>query len=494
MIQLTVIALLCVSAIDSQTAAQNSAFENILKSFQNAPVRVPIQPAGVPAQQVRIQQKPLAAPTLTAHFDKILRDAELEESNLQRQEEFRLDQQQKERERKIEKLEALRDLYTDFPEFAPPGLALPGSPSAAASNTQSQVRSQQITPQTQSRPAQFPQFQFKPQPQQQRPRPLAVSRPQPSQVRPPPISVQQIVQPVQQSRPQQTRPAPRPQPIRIATNAARPIPGKLFKRPINLPQEQEVRRAPRPQPIQPPPQARPAPQQTRPAPQPRPAPRPAPQQIRPAPQQSRPAPQPRPAPRPAPQQIRPAPRPVQQQTRPAPQQQRFPTFQEVARPVRPVNPVVQQSTVFGKQHNSLTSLTQVGIPVEPLVDEFTGKKPVADITRTYQKKNADGSFTFGYEGEDGSFKEETRGLDCVVRGKYGYIDPEGMRREYTYVSGNPCDPNAVKDDLGLVNPDDPESFAAGGYYDYERNVYVTPQGQEVYLNLKRKNQHQRRFQ
>jgi len=150
--------------------------------------------------------------------------------------------------------------------------------------------------------------------------------------------------------------------------------------------------------------------------------------------------------------------------------------------------------VFGKQHNSLTSLTQVGIPVEPLVDEFTGKKPVADITRTYQKKNADGSFTFGYEGEDGSFKEETRGLDCVVRGKYGYIDPEGMRREYTYVSGNPCDPNAVKDDLGLVNPDDPESFAAGGYYDYERNVYVTPQGQEVYLNLKRKNQPQRRFQ
>lgn len=47
----------------------------------------------------------------------------------------------------------------------------------------------------------------------------------------------------------------------------------------------------------------------------------------------------------------------------------------------------------------------------------------------------------GYEAADGSFKEETRGTDCVVRGKYGYIDPDGNKREFTYVSGNPCDPN-----------------------------------------------------
>ena len=40
-------------------------------------------------------------------------------------------------------------------------------------------------------------------------------------------------------------------------------------------------------------------------------------------------------------------------------------------------------------------------------------------TRNYSHLNEDGSFTFGYEGEDGSFKEETRGVDCVVRGKYG---------------------------------------------------------------------------
>ena len=53
--------------------------------------------------------------------------------------------------------------------------------------------------------------------------------------------------------------------------------------------------------------------------------------------------------------------------------------------------------------------------------------------------NEDGSFTFGYVGEDGSFREETRGVDCITRGKYGYIDPDGKRREFTYVSGLPCD-------------------------------------------------------
>jgi Insect cuticle protein len=53
----------------------------------------------------------------------------------------------------------------------------------------------------------------------------------------------------------------------------------------------------------------------------------------------------------------------------------------------------------------------------------TKPAPVQTI-RNYNKVNDDGSFTFGYEAADGSFKEETRGTDCVVRGRYGYVDPE----------------------------------------------------------------------
>lgn len=81
--------------------------------------------------------------------------------------------------------------------------------------------------------------------------------------------------------------------------------------------------------------------------------------------------------------------------------------------------------------------------------DVTPKETVQTI-RNYSKVNDDGSFTFGYEAADGSFKEETRGTDCVVRGKYGYIDPDGNKREFTYVSGNPCDPN---------NPDQNEEEA-----------------------------------
>jgi hypothetical protein len=77
----------------------------------------------------------------------------------------------------------------------------------------------------------------------------------------------------------------------------------------------------------------------------------------------------------------------------------------------------------------------------PRTKEPESKAPPVQTIRNYNKVNDDGSFTFGYEAADGSFKEETRGTDCVVRGRYGYVDPEGNKREFTYVSGNPCDPN-----------------------------------------------------
>ncbi|XP_047507028.1 proteoglycan 4-like [Pieris napi] len=85
------------------------------------------------------------------------------------------------------------------------------------------------------------------------------------------------------------------------------------------------------------------------------------------------------------------------------------------------------------------------------------KQPPVQTIRNYNKVNDDGSFTFGYEAADGSFKEETRGTDCVVRGKYGYVDPDGNKREFTYVSGNPCDPNKPNEDEEQEGPAAPES-------------------------------------
>ena len=40
----------------------------------------------------------------------------------------------------------------------------------------------------------------------------------------------------------------------------------------------------------------------------------------------------------------------------------------------------------------------------------------------YFRHNEDGSYSYGYEAADGSFKLETRYPDGRVKGKYGYID------------------------------------------------------------------------
>jgi len=87
------------------------------------------------------------------------------------------------------------------------------------------------------------------------------------------------------------------------------------------------------------------------------------------------------------------------------------------------------------------------------------RKPVVETVRRYSFESDDGSFTFGYENADGSFKEETRGADCVVRGKYGYIDPDGVKREFSYVSGNPCTkdkPEEEDDNSGAENDSEEE--------------------------------------
>lgn len=66
------------------------------------------------------------------------------------------------------------------------------------------------------------------------------------------------------------------------------------------------------------------------------------------------------------------------------------------------------------------------------------KKPVAQILRKYREENPDGSITWGFENDDGSFKEETIGIDCITRGIYGYVDPDGEKREYKYETGILC--------------------------------------------------------
>ncbi|XP_061714174.1 uncharacterized protein LOC133522754 [Cydia pomonella] len=97
------------------------------------------------------------------------------------------------------------------------------------------------------------------------------------------------------------------------------------------------------------------------------------------------------------------------------------------------------------------------------------KKPVAQIIRKFRDENPDGSITWGFENDDGSFKEETIGIDCVTRGKYGYVDPDGLKREYNYETGIPCDKSK-------------EQQEEKGFIDYQENKAVLPNGITIDLN------------
>ncbi|KAK4881265.1 hypothetical protein RN001_004584 [Aquatica leii] len=129
------------------------------------------------------------------------------------------------------------------------------------------------------------------------------------------------------------------------------------------------------------------------------------------------------------------------------------------------NGLYGQSTVSPRTHSQENYIPQSrgsASSTKSLRTKESVKAPPVQTIRNYNKVNDDGSFTFGYEAADGSFKEETRGTDCVVRGKYGYIDPDGNKREFTYVSGNPCDPNAPKEEEELPEEEtnEPENIPA----------------------------------
>lgn len=115
--------------------------------------------------------------------------------------------------------------------------------------------------------------------------------------------------------------------------------------------------------------------------------------------------------------------------------------------------------------------------------------------RKYREENEDGTITWGFENDDGSFKEEIIGNDCVTRGRYGYIDPDGVKREYNYETGNACDPN--KRDLEDAEEDEeqdsnrPNLQDNGAYVDYQENQMVLPNGQRYNLNNSGKNKARR---
>lgn len=67
----------------------------------------------------------------------------------------------------------------------------------------------------------------------------------------------------------------------------------------------------------------------------------------------------------------------------------------------------------------------------------------------------------------------------------GYVDPDGVKREYNYETGIACDPN--KRDLEEPEEEEEESGRPnlqdnGAYIDYQENQMVLSNGQRITLN------------
>lgn len=131
----------------------------------------------------------------------------------------------------------------------------------------------------------------------------------------------------------------------------------------------------------------------------------------------------------------------------------------------PVQPVRQ----YSRPQEPINRAPVKVVPQQKYTSNSRERKPVAQIIRKYTDEHPDGSITWGFENDDGSFKEETIGVDCITRGKYGYVDPDGLKREYNYETGIRCDKTKQEQE-------------EKGFVDYQENKAVLPNGITIDLN------------
>ncbi|XP_045031660.1 uncharacterized protein LOC123473974 [Daphnia magna] len=62
-------------------------------------------------------------------------------------------------------------------------------------------------------------------------------------------------------------------------------------------------------------------------------------------------------------------------------------------------------------------------------------EPAVSILKQINQMNDDGSYTFGFEASDGSFRIENMDANGYMTGKYGYIDANGKLQETEYAAG-----------------------------------------------------------
>merc|ERR1712038_1048279 len=91
---------------------------------------------------------------------------------------------------------------------------------------------------------------------------------------------------------------------------------------------------------------------------------------------------------------------------------------------------------MGSAEMAVNKILVLAVIVGSVAGQLTGtdsetSTPVP-ILRCLDQQNDDGSYTFGYESAEGTYKIENRAANGQIKGKYGYIDANGDLQETIY--------------------------------------------------------------
>ncbi|XP_068632872.1 uncharacterized protein [Battus philenor] len=90
-----------------------------------------------------------------------------------------------------------------------------------------------------------------------------------------------------------------------------------------------------------------------------------------------------------------------------------------------------------------TDKTSTNSTKEILSASETADPGKVEIVKQIRRLNEDGSYTIGYEADDGTFKIESRDVLGNVKGTFGYIDQDGEIKRVTYSSSSETTPVPV---------------------------------------------------
>eukprot|EP00096_Caligus_rogercresseyi_P011701 TRINITY_DN469_c0_g1_i4.p1 TRINITY_DN469_c0_g1~~TRINITY_DN469_c0_g1_i4.p1 ORF type:complete len:227 (-),score=75.73 TRINITY_DN469_c0_g1_i4:140-820(-) len=106
------------------------------------------------------------------------------------------------------------------------------------------------------------------------------------------------------------------------------------------------------------------------------------------------------------------------------------------------------------------------------------------ILNFMDRQNPDGSYTYGYENGDGSYKIETKHATGEVEGKYGYIDSNGDLREVEYGAAPDRGFRPKINGIAVVPPPAPQPIPAAPTPKtfvpvLRKEVFRSPTGQRI---------------